>query len=291
MKEAHGVQAHQPNNLPRAALLMVLSGAAFTAMNALSKSLTLELPVLEVAWLRLLGTMVLIAPYAWLRGIPLLGTHHKLLALRGLIGSSGLCLGFYALSRISLAETTVLWKTSALFAPVLAWIWFKQRPSLRLMQLIALGFIGVIMVLQPSALSVSLGSLAALTSGLTVAVVGLTIRQLQRLEHNLTIIMAFSLWGSLAVGILCLVNGFVVPSASLVPAIAAVAVIGTFGQLCFTKAFAYAAAPRVQPFGYTEVLMSLIWSSVQFGEYLSVPQLFGAALIVLSGLLLIWLKH
>lgn len=282
---------HQPNNLPRAALLMVLSSVAFTLMNALSKRLTLELPVLEVAWLRLLGTMVLIAPYAWFRGISLWGTHHKLLALRGLIGSSGLCLGFFALSRISLAETTVLWKTSALFAPLLAWMWLKQKPSLLLIQLIALGFIGVVLVVQPSALSVNLGSLAALTSGFTVAIVGLTVRQLHRLEHNLTIIMAFSMWGSLAVGVLCLANGFVTPKAALLPAIAAVAMVGTIGQLCFTKAFAYAAAPKVQPFGYTEVLTSLVWGAAQFGEHLTATQALGATLIVLSGLLLIWLKH
>jgi len=166
----------------------------------------------------------------------------------------------------------------------------SQKPSLRLVLLIVLGFFGVILVLQPNNMSINLGSVAALTSGLTVAIVALTIRELQRLEHSLTIIMAFSLWGSLAVGILCLSTGFIVPSLALLPALSTVIIAGTLGQLCYTQAFAYAAATRVQPFGYAEVLTSLIWSSLQFGEYLSVPQLVGAFLIVLSGTLLVWLK-
>ncbi|NNL00997.1 MAG: EamA/RhaT family transporter, partial [Eudoraea sp.] len=83
-------------DLKKAIYFMLLSTLAFTLMNGLLKFLT-SYSAYQMVFFRSLGSLFFTFGFLLNRGIPVLGTHRKLLILRGLVGSTSMVLFFMAL--------------------------------------------------------------------------------------------------------------------------------------------------------------------------------------------------
>lgn len=245
-----------------------------------------SIPFGEVAFFRVFISLIFLLPYLLNKKIPIVGRRWGLIMLRGVFGFIGLTLGFYAISKISLAEVSVLWKSSIIFTALLSVIILKEKITLRLACCIIIASIGAILILKPSTEIVNLGGLAALAAGLSVGFVSVSIRKLHQTEHSETIVFGFCFWGSI-LGLIFFGNSFVLPTLHQSFILLAIGVSGLLGQLLFTRAFLFAPASVVQPFTFIEVLFAAIFGAIFLGQIPDLLSVIGGLAIIGAGIAIV----
>ncbi len=263
-------------------LFMVLASLFFTVMHLFAKKLALAIPVSEIAFFRSLVTLLVILPWMAVKNVSLFGDNKRLLFVRGTFGFISLLLGFFAISKIKLGDVTVLWKTSVVFTAAFAAIFLKERVSLSLIALIGVAMVGAALIVKPGFDVINLGGLAALAAGVCVGIVTVSVRRLHQTESSLTIIFSFSFW-SVVLALLFFGHDFVVPSFDQLIELVSMGMVGTLGQIFFTRAFIHAPASLLQPYAFSEVIFSMLAGYCLWGELPGSLSLIGTILIIVSG--------
>jgi drug/metabolite transporter (DMT)-like permease len=165
-------------------LWMLVAAALFAVLGACVKLAADRYSIAEIVLYRALTGVVALAAYAYFTrrplGTPVPWTHLR----RGAVGTAALSLWFFAAAKLPLGTATALNYTSSLFlaAFVLGAAQRARRPvNTPQMLTVALGFVGVLLVLQPSfSAGQWLGASAGLLSGLLSATAYWYVRDLAR---------------------------------------------------------------------------------------------------------------
>jgi len=156
----------------------------------------------------------------------------------------------------------------------------------------AVGFIGVLIVLQPGANSqfISYGSVMALVSVVAYAFMALLLRRMG--HHDSTV--AISFWFIAMVGI----GGGLLSIATWKPLqwehwpwFLVLGISGTLGQLMLTGAFQRASVAVIAPIDYTHMIWAVIYGYIFWGHLPGINTWIGTAVIVASGLYIIFREH
>lgn len=268
---------------------MLLAGILFAILNASAKLLSADMSVAEVSFLRLFVQLVVFTPLILIRGGKLFGAARGFLAFRGVLGVSSMLLGFYATTKIPLSDVSALWKTNALFVALFSGVFLKEKISKISWLMILSGFVGVILVVKPKFDVANLGGIAALTAGLLLAAVTISIRKLHETEHSFSIIWSVSFWGCLFLAIL-FGHSFIIPERINLIALCLMGVSGVLGQLLYTEALKLGPAAWTQPFGYSEILMSFVVGVCVFQEATSISSAIGIIVLISSLIVLFRLR-
>lgn len=264
---------------------MLGAAAAFATMNAIAKMLGGSLPPTEVAFARVLVNALVLAPWMWGHNISFLGTRRKVLATRSVSGTTALAFNFTAAATLPLADLGALLKSGVLFTVALSALVLRERVSSHRWVLVSAGFAGVLLVLQPTLAGDLYGGLAALGAALFGSVSAIAIRELKDSEHPCTVIFQFSAYGTVILGAL-FGSGFVWPQGSAWLLLLGCGLAGSLGQVLVTTALHRAPASLVAPYSFSEVLFAALLGMVLFNESLSSTTLWGALVIVVSGVML-----
>ncbi len=285
----------QRNERPIYALgLRLASAASFATMFLLVKlagQIGVALPEI-MFWRQFVSIPVILAWLAATGGLgrlktDRLGGH----ALRGGVGMIGMLCSFGATLLLPLAESTVLGFTAPLFAVILTAVVLHEHVGPWRWLAVVLGFLGVIIVAQPSGAPIApLGAAAALASGLVTASIAFMIRSLSRTEQSVSVVFYFALFGAV---ILLPLLPFYIKSHSSQQwlLLIAIGLSGMIGQLFMTASVRHGPIASVIVMDYT----ALIWATL-FGwlvwTYLPSPATwFGAPLIVAAGVVIAWREH
>jgi drug/metabolite transporter (DMT)-like permease len=274
-------------------LNMLVAVALFAMMSVLVKYLS-HFPAVELAFFRQLFAMIPIALMIWHsgQGLNLLKTHRAVgHATRAFIGSSSMILVFSAFQMLPLADATALSFAQPLFLTALAGPLLGEKVRLHRWSAVIVGFIGVVIMARPVDLlsgSFNLGVVVALGSALTSALAMATVRQLSRSEASLTIIFYFSAIGAVLLGLAMLPFHFVMPTWREMPLVVAVGLFGGTAQFFLTQAYRYSPASALSPFTYTAIVWSTLLGWAVWAEVPSMATIAGAAIVVASGLYIIW---
>jgi len=197
----------------------------------------------------------------------------------------------YALRSLSLANAYSIVLAEPLLVTALAGPLLGDRVGWRNWIAICVGLVGVLVILRPSTSGfVTLGALAAFIATIAYALGVLALRVITRTDTTTSVIV----W---SVGLMTIITG-----ALSVPDWVPLArehwmwlvVLGIFaatGQYLLTEAFRSAPPAIVAPFEYTALLwgMAIDWF---VWHALPAPRVyFGGAIVIASGLYLIWLEH
>ncbi len=234
---------------------------SFSSSSALAKIACTEVPFSEAVFFRGLVGMVILALLAWKRKISLAGKRRGLLVARGLFGTTGMLLYFFALSQIPIADTMLLNQATPIFVLPLAALFLKERISWRHIVLVVAAIAGVAIVIRPSGDFVNIPGLVALSSAFFAASAYVLVRKLTQTEHPLTIVFWFTVITVLGSAPF-LVTTFVVPSPSVLAALIAVGLFGTVGQLLLTTAYRFGEAGRLAVIGSFGALLGVVWDLV-----------------------------
>ena len=280
------MRPHNQLNLPAGVLCMVGASLCFAIMSSFVKVASSRLPPLESVFFRCLCTLVALIPIMRAQKISLLGDRKGLLAFRGTIGFLSVALGFYAVANLGLGDATVLWKTSVVFTALFSILILGESLTLHLLVLIALSFLGALLIVKPSFQVFNLPGLAGLGAGCAVGLITVTIRELHLTEHPLTIAFAFSFYATL-LSFVGMLPTFIIPTAPEWGLLLLLGTAGTVGQIAFTYAFRYAPASAIHPFAFSEVFFGLVLGVMVWREVPDFYSLLGAFLIVGSGIMIL----
>ena len=190
---------------------------------------------------------------------------------------------YYALRLIPLADAIAIGFATPLFTTALSGPLLKEKVGIRRWGAVALGFGGVLLILQPSAQGVNLGAILALISALCWSLTQISSRQLSTTETSHTILFYYSVAIMIALGA-------AMPKVWLTPHgldwlwFLVCGVAGSFGQFCYNQAFRYGEASMVSSLDYTGLVWATLMGFVVFGDLPTHMILGGAAVIVISSL-------
>lgn len=273
--------------------LMCLALICFTALDSSAKWLGEALPPLEVAFFRYFVAFVIAAsvfpPWrvasAWRTRRPLLQ------GLRGLCLLGSTVFNFMALRHLQLAETMSIAFAAPLMIALLSAVFLGERIGVQRWVLIAVGFIGVLVVSRPTSGGFQPAMLLAFLNVGCYAVYAILTRKLAGVDSAASMLII-----SAGLPILALAPwlpaGWVWPSSPTTWIILCVlGLLGAAGHFLLILAFARAPASVVAPFTYTQIVWMTLSGWILFGDVPGAATVLGAAIVVGSGLLLLVLEH
>ncbi|NEP16203.1 MAG: DMT family transporter [Leptolyngbya sp. SIO4C1] len=280
------------DNLSLGAALLTAGFLANTLQGAFGKVAQETISAAQFIWLTLCIALLLLLPVVLWRGAATLKTQvFRYYVLRGLFGLGGFYLFVLGANLGSLVNANVLLNTTPIFIPILALLFLGKQVSNGLWGAIALGFIGLAMVLQPTAaLLQEPGNLIALGAGLSAAVEFLTVRWLNKTESPLAQVTYYLLIGNVLAAPLALWQ-WQTPDLRTWGFILATAVAFLAFQFLLVRAYQYAEPHQIGVFQYSSVIFSALIGWVWFNEVPNALAVAGMVLVSVGGAIALYLEQ
>lgn len=281
-------------------LFKVLSTFCFTIMSMLIRHVGSEVPLGEMVFSRSFFSLVPLA--IWLASIGQLATAPRTTnpwrhVFRGLTGVGSMFFIFVGLTLLPLAEATAIGFVSPLLSVVFAAIFLRETVRGYRWTAVAIGLVGVTVMLWPRLGAAdggldeqALGALATFAGAAFAGAAMVQIRRLTQTETTGAIVLYFLLVASFA-GLTTLPFGWVVPSPLLAAELVLIGVVGGVAQILMTQSYRYADASLLAPFDYVSMIWAILFGWLAFREMPSMVVMVGAAVVIASGLLVIWREH
>ena len=275
---------------------LVLSSLAFSLMTVCVKQLGGRIPVTEIVLARSVVSIMLTGVGLRMAGVNPLGNKRGLLLARGLAGSLALLCFFEAVTSLPLASATVLQYTYPTFTAGAAWILLAEPLRRRIGLAVAVGWIGVVLVIQPQWIGHGMATLAlipvllGLAGALCTALAYVCVRKLSVTEHPLVIILYFPLV-SIPISLPAVIQQGVMPSGLDWLWLLGVGVLTQLGQIWVTRGLSCLPAARATSLNYVQVVFAATWGWIWFHETVNVLTLAGAALVLMASCISISAKR
>ena len=279
------------SNILKGIFCIIIAGFGFALMSLFVK-LSGDLPSMQKGFFRniiavFISSIPLIKHWKVIN-IPRNNTGWLVLISRSVFGTIGLVLNFYAISHISLADSSIIQKLSPFIIIILSYIFFKEEMTKFQVFAIIIAFIGITLIIKPSANNIiSMGALAALLGALCAGIAYTCVRYLG--THNISgefIIFFFSSLSSLMLLPYLILDYRTMTYYQLSMLILA-GISATIGQYGVTFAYKFAAAKNISVFDYSQVLFSGIFGYMFFGEFPDFQSLIGYIIVISVGIVLV----
>jgi len=271
----------------RGALLMMAAMAAFVVSDSIMKLLGTQMPMFQTLAWRGLGVSLVLALMAWRSGAfrqAILPKDRLLVTLRTLADTASTWFFLQALYHMPLANVTAILQALPLTVTLGAALFFGERVGWRRLMAIAVGFLGVMLIVRPDAGGFDRYAVYALICVGFVTARDLLTRRMSRSVPSLVVALAnaaavtvFGLAGSVT-------ETYVLPGGFTAVLLAGTSAFIVAGYLMTVMAVRTGELSVVTPFRYTGLIWALVLGLAVFGEWPDPLTQLGAALIVASGL-------
>lgn len=270
-----------------AILLMLGSMFCFSVMNIIIRSMSFEMSTMQIVFLRNVCSTLILLPWVAYHGFattlktPRLTSHFW----RATLGVIGMQSWFYAISIMPLNDATALSFTAPIFAAILAITLLGERAGIHRWSAIIIGFIGAMIIIEPSGGEESLGwhALIVLFATLFWASAGILVKSLTRTEPPTRILfyMSFFMMCWAAIPMIWLWEPVTLEQ---MIAILGIAIASTGAHICLVNAYARADVVALMPFDFSRLIFTAILAYLFFGEVSGWNIWLGAALIIASAI-------
>lgn len=272
-------------------LLRLLSVALMAAMSAAVHGAAQTLPVGQIMFWRSVLALLPICLYVWALGAfphGLRPKHPCLHITRGLFGALSMALSFISLAYLPVANAQAFAYLAPVLTLPLAALVLKEPLARRLVICVAIGFLGVLILLwdalQAPEGGMWIGVAAALGYAVTMAFVRVHIKKMTNSESASAIAFFFALV-SASVGLLTLPFGWAPLNWSTFGWLALAGVLGGAGHIASSEAVARAPVSKLAPFDFTGLIWALGFDLVLFATLPNALSWFGIGMIIVAALL------
>jgi drug/metabolite transporter (DMT)-like permease len=274
---------HRRENLPLAAGLTTAAFFCVAVVGALAKASSPEVTTGVLLLAQNIIGLVVMAVLAGRGGPDLLRTNRiGLHLLRAGAGTACWYALFFAITRIPLANATLLTYSAPLWMPLIAWAVSRQRVAAQTWLGAALGFAGVLLVLQPRGGGFGAGEVAALAGALLLALAMMSVRWLGATEPMTRILFYYFLLSTvMAVPIAVLQWRPLPPNAW--GWLAALGAAQLASQALIVLAYRYAPAEKVGPFIYSVIVFTALIDWAVWHHAPTVATCLGMLLVIGGG--------
>jgi drug/metabolite transporter (DMT)-like permease len=273
----------QSNNF-KAITAMLLAVFCVTIMSVQAKLIGIEYNAVQITFARAIVVLILLMPFIYkLGGLNFLKTKKPFLHFfRGLAGLIGNVMFFLAFQRLPVADVTVISQAVPIFSCILAIIFLRETIGWRRWTAITIGFLGVIIAINPS-VNIAVASLYALGGTLMWSTTIIFLRLLGSTEHPVKTVFYFML---VSVLITSIFQPFLwkEPSFEVILLIIGIGIAAFLTQLLMTYALQKAPASIVSPFNYTGIVWAIIFDYIIWNAHPMFATIFGGIIITISGI-------
>ena len=206
--------------------------------------------------------------------------------IRGLVGSIGMVLTFFALKMLPLSEIQSLLFAAPIFVVLLSYPLLKEKVGLYRSAAALAGFCGILLIIQPGAISSFVGGMVGLAAAFFHALIMIILRWLGRSEEPFVTVFYFSLISS-ALALPALPFFFTMPGLYSLFLLMMIGVCAFALQICLTKSYTYADASIIAPITYLNMLWALLLDFFVWGFIPGHMVGIGAAIIIISNFVII----
>ncbi|MFD1342738.1 DMT family transporter [Litorisediminicola beolgyonensis] len=279
-----------------AILLKLGSVVLFVVMAALIKATATDVPAGEAVFFRsFFALWVIVAWLLWRRELRTgLKTQDPLGHLwRGLIGVTAMGLAFTGLGLLPLPEVTAIGFAAPLLTVIFGAIFLGEVVRRFRLSAVALGLLGVLVILWPRLTFDDLGTGAAMGVGVVLlssvfrALAQIQIRRLAKVEETSAIVFYFSLTATVF-SLATVPFGWVMPEPGQAAMLIIAGLIGGVAQILLTSAYRFGEAGLLAPFDYASILFATAIGYVVFGDVPTGWMLVGTLIVIAAGCLIIW---
>lgn len=272
--------------------LMVLTTLIFAFQDGISRHLADTYNVLTVVMFRywFFAAFVLARSAALPGGIARVAATRQpgIQILRGVLLAAEVCVMVVAFVLLGLIESHAIFAAYPLIVAALSGPLLGERVGWRRRLAIAIGFVGVLIILRPGLKVFAPEALIAVLSAAMFAVYALLTRYVARADSAETSFFYTGVAGAVAITLIAPFWWTPMQTAQDWLWMGALCLTGAGGHFLMIKAYELAEAGTIQPFAYFQLVFASILGVVVFRETLETPVIVGASLIVLAGLFTLW---
>ena len=267
--------------------LMMLGVFLYSCNDALGKYMLTTYTVWQMLVIRATAALVLLAPFIWqqraaFRNIP----RPWLQVVRVLLSTAEVVMFFWAVTYLPLADTITFYLAGPIYVTALSPLLLRERVGWRRWTAVIVGFVGVIITLNPSAATLTWPALIALVGSFFFALLMISTRYLRGTPD---IVMATSQIGATFVLALIFAPfGWVSPSLLDTSLMMLLGVVGVVAMLSVNRSLKLAPASVVVPYQYTLIIWAVIFGYLVFNEVPKPHVVVGSIIIVAAGLYIFW---
>ena len=261
---------------------MIFTCACFSGMSAVIRDLSNDISPFQIALFRNAIGLIFLLPLMWRLGFEIpRGSVLKAYGIRAGIGICAMWVWYLALSITPLAEAITLNFTVALWMIPVAILLLGEKVGVRRWGATLVGFCGVLIVMQPGAETVNLGSLLAILAALLFAISMALVRLLARTQRPISIVFYMNLLMTpLSLGPAIAV--WTMPDLTQLGWLIFIGLLANAAHFGMARALSLVEASSVIPLDFTRLPFAAAIGYFAFGEVPVVWIWPGAALIVAS---------
>ncbi|MBY6155102.1 DMT family transporter [Vannielia litorea] len=266
----------------------------FSIMGALVKAAE-GVPVGQTVFFRAGCGLPVIVAWLWLRGdmpeglkVQSVRSH----AIRAIVGSGAMGLGFLGLRYLPLPEVTALRFITPILIVIFAAILLRERVRLLRITAVAVGLVGVLIIMWPR-LSLDggerefIGTVMILSSALLASLAQIFVKAMASKESTAAIVFYFSATAT-TLSLLTIPWGWVWPTPLEWALLIGAGLTGGAGQILVTSSYRFADASLLAPYTYSSMIWALVIGFFVFNEVPTLQMLAGAALVICAGAFIVW---
>ena len=274
------------NNNQFAIFLIIISIIFGTLMGTFIKLAQEELNVFTTGFLRFLFGFLIIAPYILKTKFMVFSTKNlKIHILRSALNLPAMLLGFAALAMLPLEKMTAIHFIVPIIVTILAVIFLKEKIYLYRSIALVMGFLGMLIILRPGIIDISIGIYMALISSLIWSVVIILTKKVSKDDSAITILSHQYVYMSLF-SFPLVIYFWDQPSLKTIIFILCAAMSGTILHIALNHAYKLVDVTMTQPYSFLGLVASSIIGYFVFSDKPDFYTWLGAS-VIFCGVLLI----
>jgi len=250
----------------KAIILNIMSIVLFSIMLIFIRKASENLHILEVVFFRNLLAFFVMLPILKSTGLVAIKMNNtKLFFVRGFFGAIGMLAGFTCLTLIPLAQATAISFAQPIFITIGATIFLGEIIKVRRIVAIVIGFIGMLIIVQPGVNSFSFGIMLAIIAALAHSLNALIVKKLTLTETPQAIIT----WMVIILIPITLIPALVVwewPSFETWLYLWGIAIVGSLAHFLWTKSYSMADITSLQPIEFIKLPIIALLGWIIFSE-------------------------
>ena len=274
------------NNNQFAIFLIIISIIFGTLMGTFIKLAQEELNVFTTGFLRFFFGFLIITPYILKTKFEVFSTKNlKIHIVRSALNLPAMLLGFAALAMLPLEKMTAIHFIVPIIVTILAVIFLKEKIYLYRSIALVMGFLGMLIILRPGIIDISIGIYMALISSLIWSVVIILTKKVSKDDSAITILSHQYVYMSLF-SFPLVIYFWDQPSLKTIILILCAAMSGTILHIALNHAYKLVDVTMTQPYSFLGLVVSSIIGYFVFSDKPDFYTWLGAS-VIFCGVLLI----